>query len=96
MHLFCQWLGGGGEAALINLGHAQAATACCHTPSRGAQHLHRDDNASGIRTRAWINSEQNAWLAAEASETEVLGILQKEKKWRKGVIHSIFKFMSIE
>lgn len=42
----------GKEAALINLGHAQAATACCHTPSQGAQHLHRGDNANGIRTGA--------------------------------------------
>lgn len=42
---------GGGEAALINRGRAQAATACCHTPSKGAQHLHRGDNASSIRTR---------------------------------------------
>lgn len=71
---------GGGEGAVINLGRAQAATACCHTPSWGAQHLQRGDNASGKRTRARVNFEQNAWLAAKAREAEVLGIFCKNIK----------------
>jgi len=72
------------ELLLIDVGCAAAdahtATTCCYASSQEAQHLHSGNNATGTRTTACINSELNTWLAAESSETDILGIFFKNVK----------------